>query len=263
MFIYQHPTDNVAGNVTPVPTTEDVTYPVANLFDRNPAKPFRFTDDEGNIVWNFGADQRIDLVSIIMHNLAPGLNVRVQMNGTDSWATPSMDVALVIPAYDLDGYPVNPWVDMTDKTGYLVAGYQFLRLLFPENPDDIALGEAWLGSLKRTLPVDLDWPIEDSVDRPIVEHTTDYRASTIYDFGVKQRSLSGITKSTTAGRTAVKQWWDSCRGRVVPHLIVPFPEDNEAFMMQFADPVRGDRREFEGYNVLDLAWREVSRGLVL
>lgn len=263
MFIYVHPPDNVAAMGTAVPSTEDVAYPIANIYDNNPAKPFRFDDVEGTIVWDFGAAQRIDLVSLIHHNLIFGLEVRVQMNATDSWATPSLDELILIPANELDGYPVNPWLDLTDKDGYLLAGYRFLRLVFEDNGVNIALGEVVLGAIKRSLTIDMDWPIDDGVERPIVEHQTDYLVSTIYDFGVKQRTVRGTTKSTDAGRLAIRAWWDSCRGKLTPTLIVPFPEDNEAFFVRWESEARSDRREFFDYSVIDLAWREVSRGLVL
>lgn len=115
-LIFTLPSDNIAGTGTITPSTEDATYPKAGFYDLNPAKPFKMTSTTGNIVWDFGDATKVDIFSIIHHNLAAGLEVRFQGNASDSWGSPSVNQALTIPSYDADGFPVNIFQDMTSHS---------------------------------------------------------------------------------------------------------------------------------------------------
>ena len=260
-LIYQHPSDQLlSDDVTITPSTEDATYPKAGLYDNNPAKAFKMTATTGNIVFDFGSPVNIDIFAIIHHNLTAGLsNVKFQGNATDSWGSPSLDQTVTIPTYEEDGFPVNPWLDLSALSN----SFQFWRLNFgTANAANIALGQIWLGGTKRSLVRNFEWGFQEMVDRKIIEHVTDYDVSTIYDLGAKIKGFTLTLKTTVAGMLAVEQWWDSCRGRSLPTLIILDPAVKDARMVRWLDPVRTIERKWLGVNIIQLKLREVSRGLV-
>jgi len=261
-LLYQWPSDNIAvpGTVA-TPSTADTAYPIANLFDSNPAKPFKFTATTGNIVFDFGTAKQVDVFAIINHNLTAGLEVRLQGNSADSWATPPLNELITIGAADKDGFRPNPWKDLT---GIGSRTYRYWRLIVVgANAANVAIGDVWFGGTKRSLVHNISWGFQEGIERTLIEHETDYYVSTIYDLGVKVRTLAGEVETSDAGLTAIREWWDACKGRVLSTLIVPDPATDPAMLVRWAEMRRVDKREFKNVNMLDLAWREVSRGLVL
>ena len=261
-LLFQHPADNLATpDVTATPSSEDVAYPIENLFNGNPAKPFRFDALQGNVVIDFGVATQIDIFAVVMHNLDEGIDFRLQANDVDEWSTPSLDQVVTVGAPDEDGFPPNLGLDLT---GIASRTFRYWRLLVAEdNSDAPAFGHLHLGAPKRSLVHNISWGLQEGVERTIVEHETDYYVSTIYDLGVKVRTFQGECETTDAGLAVIRQWWDACRGRALPTIIVPDPANLEPMLVRWAEIRRSDRREFKNVNMLDLAWREVSRGLVL
>lgn len=263
-FIYQHPADNVAGVGTLTPSTEDTDYPKEYLYDSNPAKPFRFTATTGSLIWSYSVAQKIDLVSIIHHNLTPGLEVRIQGNATNSWGAPTLNQLITIPALDADNYPVNAFVDLT---GIGSRTFLFWRLIIVGvNSANISIGEIWMGSTKRTLDnVDITYPVNETTSRPIIEHQTDYGVSTIYNLGVKLRKFETEARILTpAQMILIKTWWDSCNGRATPCLIYPDAEAAEYFgaqLVRWSNTERPDKHTFPLLTSVPLTFTEVSRGL--
>lgn len=261
-LVFQHPTDQkLSASVTITPSTEDASYPKAGLYDSNPAKPFKFTATTGTIVFDFGSAVEIDLVAIVHHNLDAALaNVKIQGNATDAWGAPSLDQTITIPAYEADGFPVNPWKDLSALTN----SYRYWRLSFgTANSVNIQLGQVWLGGTKRSLTKNIQWGFQESVDRRIIEHETDYGVSTIYDLGSKILSWAPTILTTAAGLTELKNWWDACHGRALPTLVILDPDVNDARLVRWAQPVRTIDRQYADVNVIQFGLREVSRGLVL
>jgi hypothetical protein len=262
--IYQYATDNVAGLGTLVATTADGAYPVANLVDLNPAKPAKLTGTTGNVRWDFAAAQRIDLAAIIHHNLTAGLNVRLQGNATDVWSAPTLDAAFTIPAYREDGYPSNPWIDLTLAAGYTATGFRYWRLVVvAANGANVAIGDVWLGMTKRTLTPNISWGETQTEERALIEHLTDFKVATIYDLGVTVRGLTGELDWTDSNRAIYDAWWRSCRGRVRPFLLIPNGTVNDAWLARFVEPEKAITLEFLDRNRIPVAVRELGRGLVL
>ena len=116
--IYGKPTDNVASEatITAQSGTVDTEYPLANLVDENPAKPAKLTTTTGRIMFDFGSAQTIQLIALIHTNLDAGLTVKIQANATDSWGSPSVDLAITIPTVPADSYPLNLWLDLSGST---------------------------------------------------------------------------------------------------------------------------------------------------
>jgi hypothetical protein len=260
-LIYCRPDDQLLDDtvtITPSGTPPD-GYGSANLFDNNPAKAYKHNSTSGNVVFDFGAAVNVDVFAIIHHNLDEGLDVKIQGNATDSWGSPTLNQSLTIPAYERDGFPVNPFIDLSGMAN----SFRYWRLLFNEvNSASIQLGQLVFGGTKRELVHNIGWGYKEGVERKIIEHVTDYGVSTIYDLGAKIKSWSPTIRTSDAGMTAVEEWWDACHGRALPSLIILDPDVNDARFVRWAEPVREISRDFNEDNTIQFGWREVSRGLV-
>ena len=262
-IIYQKPIDQVADNASVVTvSSENAAYPKANLSDGNPAKPFKFTATTGNIVWDFGSAQSLDIFAIIHHNLTAALaNVKIQGNATDSWGAPSLDQAVVIPAYRDDGYPRNPWVDLS---GIGSRSFRYWRLVFgTANGANIALGEVWLGALKRSLTHNISWGYDKGVIRPSIVHRTRYGVKLTYDLAAPRQYIKGPVQTSDAGAEAMRDLFDATRGQTGRFLVVEDPLINDAMIMEWTSDEFKMQREFANNVHLNLDWEEASRGLVL
>jgi hypothetical protein len=255
----------VIRSITAQGATVDPEYPLLNLVDDNPAKPGKLAGKSGSILFDFGSPRRIDLVSLIHHNLTTGLPVFVQANGTDTWGAPSVNAPMTIPTYRQDGYPVNPFLNVTEAVGWNATGYRFWRISFAGlNATNIAIGEIWMGRTIRILDPNVNWGESRDEERKIIEHKTDYGVSTIYDLGITQRTLQGTLANTPdLQRTEVQDWWRNCRGRVRPFLLIPSGTENEAWLVRWKDLKLAYKYDFLDQTTFELAFEEVGRGLVL
>jgi hypothetical protein len=258
-LIYQIGDDNNVDDAAIVtPSTEDPDYPVDNLWDSDPANPFKMTDPNGNIVWDFGTATTIDLVALIHHNIAPTADVRIQANATNVWTSPTLNQVITIPAAEGDGYPVSPFKDLTA----LSRSFRYWRLVVSGNSgDDLSIGEMWMSQPKKSLVHNYSWGYELGLEKGIIEHKTDYESSAIYDLGYKIKTLDGEIQTSDAGLAAIKDWWEQCRGRALPTLIIPDPDVNEALLVRWTVPSIKWRRDFTNNVLVNVGWREVSRGL--
>lgn len=267
-FIYQRSTDNVAVSATAVAVNTgslDTDYPVANLYDLNPAKPGQLTTTTGSWTWNFAAPQVLEMAAIIMHNLDAGLDVRLQGNAANAWGAPTFDQAFVIPTYREDGFPYNPWMDISTLVPSAASRtFAWWRLVVVgTNSAAVKIGEVWLGATKRQLTRNIAWGSTRTESRPGVIHETDYLVKLKYDYGVLRRSLDVQIENTDVSLAEVLSWGRSCRWAMRPTVIIPDPTVNDAWMVNFKTTEQSFQRALKNYNLIDLQMEEMSRGLVL
>lgn len=266
-FIFQRSTDNVAPNATVAVNsgTEDSAYPAANIKDLNPAKPAQLTTTTGSWTFNFSSPQQVDLLAIVMHNLTAGLNVRLQANTTSSWGAPPLSLAITIPTYREDEFPYNPWLDVASIIPVAASRtYAWWRLVVVgTNGAPVKIGEVWLGATKRNLIRNIKWGSTRSEERPGVVHMTDHLVRPKYDFGVLRRSVVVEIENTDLSLEDVLAWGRSCRWAMRPTLIVPNPDVNDAWMVNFKTTEQSFQRTLKNYNMIELALEETSRGIVL
>lgn len=262
LLVYARPSDNVIANATTVtPSTEATGYEVENLWDGNPAKPWKATATTANIVFDFGSAQSLDWAALIHHNLTAGLEVRLQGNAADSWGAPTLNQTFTIPAYDQDGFPVNPWLDLSSIGSRSFRYWRFV--VVGTNAANVAVGEMWLVATKRALVKGVRVGYNYSRRRPLIEHVTDYGVSTIYDLGAKLRKWTGEIETTAADLLTLKAWWDACHGRALGTLLVPDASANEVALVRWTEDPLNFEQHFSRHNVVAVAWEEISRGLVL
>lgn len=264
--LYAKWSDNVAPNATGVAVnsgTEDPDYPAANLNNQVLALPAKLSTTTGAWVFTFSGLQRVDLVAIPHHNLAAGLEVRIQGNATDNWGAPSLNTTITIPAYRGDGFPPGAWKDLTGVAGYTTAGYQYWRLVVVGvNTANVAVAELYLVARKRTLNPNVNWGVRFSESRPIIENRSDYGVSTIYDLGVTFRKLAGEVDTSDAGRADIQALFQDCRGRARQFLFIPDEDLNDAWVVRWTSDLDPTLNQIDR-NTIPLAFDEVSRGLVL
>lgn len=261
-LLYAHPSDNLTSSAATITaSTEASGYGVANLYDGNPAKPWKATTTTGTVSFDFGAAVNIDLVALIHHNLTAGLEVRIQADNASDFSSLDLNQTITIPAYEADDFPVNPWIDLSALSN----SWRYWRLnVVGTNSANVAIGELWMVGTKRTLTAGhLLYGLQESFEKPIIEHVTDYKVSTIYNLGAKVWSMSGEILTTNAGLTSLRTWWDDCHGRALGTLIIPDDTVNVARLARWADFRRADQRSFYDGNRVRVAWSEISRGLVL
>lgn len=265
-LIFTLPTHDVSGLGTLTCSVVDAAYPLANLVDANPAKPLKFTATSGAVVWDRGAPEEVQLVAIPHHNLQAGLEVRFQMHASNDWTGPTVNLAFTIPAFDKDGFPPRLWLDVKSLVPVQATRTQRWRRLVVvgANGANVQLGEVKIYSAYQTLsPRNIKWPLRRAWRKKNIAHETDYEVETLYRTGSKVELLTADLTTTDAGEQQVLEWWDACDGRGVPFILVPDPARNDALLVRWANDVREESHEFLDLHQIPLAWREVSRGLVL
>lgn len=263
--LYGHYSDNVAPLATASvgAGSADPDYPATNLNDLVVARPAQLSTTTGAFVFSFLAAQRVDLVALPHHNLSAGLEVRIQANPTDTWGAPAFNRPITIPPYRKDGLPPGAWLNLTTQAGYDVGGWQYWRVaIVGVNHAPVKLTEVVLLSTIRTLNPNISWGARRPERRPLIENETDYGVQTVYDLGVTHRQLEGDIDTTDAGLAAVSDWWQDCRGRARPCLLIPDESVNDAWFVRWAtelDPtlVITDR------NTIPVGFKEISKGLIL
>lgn len=268
--IYQHGTDNAGPNGTwahdGVLGTEDTDYPATNLSDEIHAKPAKLTTTTGGWIWSLDAGvtrQRVDLVALGVHNIDAGATVAVQGNDTASWGSPTLNTTLTIAAADADGRVCHAWKDLTGVTGYTTAGFYYWRIaVTASNTSTVAVGEVWLGALKRTFDRNYRWRFDTTDRRRTVQHVTQYGARTVYDLLVRERQFRATLRASDTGLAAVRAWHRSCRGSVKPSVFIPDASVNDAWWVYLPD-VLPITSVFSEVHDLDLLLDEVSPGLPL
>lgn len=238
---YSKFSDNVAPNAVITVGdigTEDADYPLANLADRDPSLPGQFTTTIARAVFDFTTAQRLDVAALIHHNLDAGLtNVLIEGNATDAWGAPSFSMPFVIPAYRDDGFPVNPFLDLTLDAQYSATGFRFWSIAVKDvNSAAVKLGEVWLGTTKRTLTRNIQWGVEMPEQWRGIVHETDFGVKTAYPYGTVQRSLSGNIQTTGAGIAALQSLYQDSFGIAKAVLVIPDPTVNDALMVRLVSP---------------------------
>lgn len=260
--VYGKPSDNVAGNatITAQSGTVDTDYPLSNLVDDNPAKPGKLTTTTGRIMFDFGSAQTIQLIALIHTNLTAGLTVKIQANATDSWATPSVDLAITIPTVPDDDYPLNPWLDLSGAA----YSYRYWAIYISgTNASPVAIGEVWMQATKRSFTRNILWGCQEMEVHPAVEHATTYGVSTVYSLGPRMRAVRGSVRANQTAAAELLALERDAQHRGLPFLFILDPAVNDALYVRWASPPFLKTNVFLQTRPIDVAFEEVSRGLYL
>jgi hypothetical protein len=279
---YFHPSDNVAPNAT-LSTTGAVnsSYPIANATDfsfKNIANPFKLTGTLGNLILDWGAAQRVDSV-VIWHNLAAGTAYTVQMNATNSWGTPTVNISGTAPAKRSNGYTVKLYHDLTAASGYTPAGLRYLRFNVPgvgspaTGGNDVPIGlKVLVYQFKRTMVRNIRWGWGRDITQTGIRMATDARVRWAYDLTSAPRVLKTSIPGTDADYAAMLAYVDACAGFVKVTTIVPDPRVNDPWVGYLSNGspdipspsievfTMDAPYQFTNVNPLNLALEEITAG---
>lgn len=229
-IIYNRYSDNLApsATITIETGTAATGYLASYIANGNNARPSKLNETSGAWLFDFGTPTEIAIAAIGHANFEAGLDVRLQANVANSWGSPSFEAAFTIPAWRVDRFPGQPWLDLTAVSGW--GAYQYWRFVaVGTNAVALAVGELWLGALIRRLDPDFVQGRRPAFDRPRVEHQTAYRRLRT-PLGTTVRGLSGSLPPTTdAVVQDVFDWVTDADGR--PTLVIPDGLANEAQFM--------------------------------
>jgi hypothetical protein len=227
--IYNRYSDNLApsATITIETGTAATGYDPENIADGDAAKPSKLNETSGAWLFDFGTATEIAIAALFHHNFEAGLDVRLQANASNSWGAPSLEVSFVIPAWRVDRFPGQPWIDLTGQDAF--GAYRYWRLLVAgTNAVALAVGELWLGAVVRRLNPDFAQGRSSALDQPIIEHKTAYRRLRT-PLSTTIRSISGtIPPTTDTVAQAVIDWITDAGGR--PFLFIPDATLNEAWL---------------------------------
>lgn len=248
---YAKPSDMVTGSATLSLTagTANASYPLTNLQDLRPDKPFKATGTAATIRATFGAGKALQAVGFIHHNLH-GLTVTVTNN--NSMASQN----LVMPAIGDDSYPVNGWLNIAAVT---TSATQW-NFAITGAAANVAIGELILVETLRT--ADITWGVTHADRHPIIEHRTEYDVSLIYDLAVRTRLFTANVVRESE-RSAITSLHRGAKGRVTPFWFVLDSDVNDATMVRFAGIELPWERAQPRESRTTLALEEVSAGVAL
>jgi len=268
---YIRPSDNPVGALLASAFTvesggEDGAFPAENIGDLNVAKPAKLTSTSGRWEIDLGSAQEINLVALIHHNFDAGLGVRIQGNSVAAtWGAPPLDEAITIPAFDLDRFSVNPFVDLT---GVSPRTFQYWAVeIVGANTEFPALGQVILSGALRSFGRNVLFESSEGEILPARANTTDLGVPWAYRLGSKWRTRnasffrgdSGVDfadfLSLVRDANGIAQAW----------LEIPDPAVNDARWVRFGGDSVTAARQRLGSRRDRWPWvtEEVSRGLTL
>lgn len=262
-FYYFRPSDNVAPNATVTTSgTEDTSYPLTNLADLTYAKlaaPAKLTGTSGAFILDFGSAQRVDYV-VLWHNFDASLAVAVQMNATNSWATPTVTTSPTIPAKRADGYTKKVGVDLRSVSGYSTGGFRYLRINV-SGTNSVPVGLKVLAfSSVRQLSRGFLLGLEDIEQQTSIQMQTDARVPWAYDLSSAPRGLRGKSILSDTDAESVREWFRACAGSVKPTVVVPYPSGTDAWIVRWASDGLTTQRRLADVNEVSLAFDEITAG---
>jgi len=244
------------------------------LVDDNPAKVAKINETSSGApavglvtngwVFAYPAKQPIELAALI-HTTATGV-VLLEGNHTPDFTAPAFSAAFALPPVLGTGdgrWPQNPYMVLSDKPGYDPAGFEYWRLEFIDQPQNIVVGEVRFHPAYYQFDPDLRWGLSVRSDKPQLESRTGFGVSTIYARGTTLWTQEADILLTDEMRAALETHWYDVEGRLRPWVIVPSGpiRADRAYLVRYAiteEAVRWDRPEITAQR---LQFQEVGRGL--
>lgn len=262
-LVYGRPDEQISAlaTVTVETGTTDANFLPANLIDLDPGNPAKFTGTTG-VAWlfDFGVAKSIEMFMACHHNWTAGLNVRLQGNAANAWGAPTLDQPLTIPAYHEDGFPVNPWLDLTGVSH----NFRYWRLVtVGANANPVAVGETLFYTTKRTLEINYSWGADIGEDHPVIDLPTQRGANLVYWLGTKQRQILGEVEAKDNGLASLKSLERACYGRARGFMAVKDGAVNDAMFVRLLSSYVKYKEDFTNHSVYPFQVEEISRGTVL
>lgn len=264
-LIYARRSWNVAavGALTQQDGSTNALFPVARAVDRDPATATKSTStDDYALQWDWTTPQRVDAVWIPMYNMPAGTVVHFQLNAAASWAGPTVDGTVVVPAYGGD-LPRGLFLNLTGVAGYSVGGFRYGRLYVP-NPSQItAIGEIFIASQIGTLP-NLLIGVTRPRGRVLTKHERNDGGYFQYDRGQNTWKANGGVYTDAAEYADYLAIFEDARGSFYPFAIVLHVDEAnpEGYVVQWEGEFT-PKNMFTDHEELSFTWSMVPRGRAL
>lgn len=264
-FLYTRPTERLGGTLAVNSGTPDTAYLPANLDDGQPYLPAKLGSTTGSWTRDLTNPTRVDFCAVLHHNLAAGVDLRLQGHTADAWGAPDVDLPFTVPAAHADGFTKNLWLDLTALLP--VAANRTKRwwrlLINSANTANVAVGEWAMYSAVRNFGVrNVAWGSRRRFYRPSIVHETEFMLRRGYDLGTTIRGCEVDLEATDAVRNDVDQLFRTA-GETKPFVIVPNRDEDEAWFVTLMENELEYERARRNHNPLTLEFRELSRGLTL
>jgi len=259
---YALPTDDLAGTATVSASAEDGEYPASNLVAPTntghlnlPSRPAKLTTTSG--YWDLIFPDPIAVVgaALIYHNFDEGLDVTLEA-GAGSPLSFSQD--LIIPAPMENGWTISPWVLFPGG----VETHDIWRLsVNAANSQPAQVGRLLLLGALRDLENDVRWGVVEEEEQGQIEHATEAGVETLYELFGPRRAFSGELALQHAEASALITLYRTARNRILPWLLIPDEDVNDAWFVRFQEPRWSRTREMIQHNIFPFRVQELSRGL--
>lgn len=267
-FLYDLPTDRQTGTWSSDGTVNAV-YPLTNIDDAKPWNPVIYSVNPTRITLDMASAKRVDLVPFFHTNFDAGAVIRVQMNAANSWGSPSVSATVTIPTVGEDGFPGQPWVDLTGVAGYSVGGYRYLSIAIVSGQSTLlSIGDVRVSSTKRPLagvsagvPASFQRNRKTSEIHPTINRLTDAGVQLGYSRGTRSERTAGTIITGATGLAQILSWHRTARGSFVPFLLIQDDAVNEAQLVLWDTDQVAWTLIAVGVYAVDVAWVEVGRGL--
>lgn len=256
---YALPSDDLAATATSATASaEDPEYVATNLYAPTntghlnlPSRPAKLTTYQGYWDLTFPAPITVQAVVLVYHNFAPGLDVTLE-------PTAGTPVPVTIPSRWENGWEPSAFEQFDPQTA------SAWRLAINEDNDLLPqIGRILLygsGGF-RQLERDVRWGVEQSEEQGQIEHATYGAVETLYElWGPRRTGVGefGVDDSQVAELITLAR---STRGRILPWLLIPKEDVNDAWFVRFTEPRWSLTRETINHNIFPFRVQELSRGL--
>jgi hypothetical protein len=242
-FRYTRPSDRItAGSWTVATGSARSGYPVTNLDNGDPSDPFWANETTVRVTRDFGTATRVDEVYIFGHNLDTSA-LHVQMNATNSWGGPTVDLTASIPTAHLDGIPYAIRVDLAAAVSVANRTQQFLSIVNQSaNSVSIAMGEVYMVGTQREIGRHVRYGFSQPRNRIVVNQPSKRGVSTRYDLGTVERKLIASIPGNDADYLDLLKLEEDGKSGLLPFVIVLAPQSptvrwSEPLMVRQAAPI--------------------------
>jgi hypothetical protein len=228
-------------------------YDVANLFNRNWAKPFKIAEVDLDLDFTFATPTAIPLVAILNSNL----NVAARLQGSShaDYSVLAVDQPFAVPTRNARGFFSAPW--LAD-----LGAYENWRLHIVGNALPIILGEFWPASIARGFSRTYQRAdaAPGSTGTTIVNRT----------YGGSELAIEQATPVDTFGGTLaldddefleLSELVSAGRLQQRPFLLVPRTDRQDAWMAKYGADTVGQALPVDGLTRVAFPARQISRGL--
>lgn len=229
----------------------------------NPAAPYIFTAKTLQITIDLGSAIKAPLPVVIQHNLDPAISVLWRGNSSNSWPG-STNPALTIGALEPDGYRPNVYYD-EDVAGAAPA-LRWRRFdVAGTNTNNIQIGTFFVSAVRRQFPRGfvLSSSPEFGPDVDVIEHLTYGNVSLRVNKGFRREQIKGSLRGSEADCDTLLDVFRAMGGSGLPIVLVPNPNKPQVHLVLLDQGTIRKRIVDEGVFEVAVAFRELSRGLVL